>query len=82
MDMVKGSVRRLKKCWERWGSMGTFRLQRILQVKEMQMSAFEQLTTSEGSKPNAARRPGFLLNSTNSEEKWYGQSPCFRKQEG
>lgn len=40
VDIVKG-VRRLKKTQERWGIMGLFRLQRILEVKEMQKSAFE-----------------------------------------
>lgn len=47
--MVRGSVRRLKKTQGRWVSMGLFRLQHILEVKEMQKGAFEQLTTSEGS---------------------------------
>lgn len=48
VDMVKGSVRRLRDPQERWGRVELFRLQNILEVKEMQKTAFEHLTTSEG----------------------------------
>lgn len=76
---MKGSVRRLKKLQERWGSMGLFKLQHILEVKEMQESAFEQPTSSEGSLMLQGDQDS--LNSTNSEDKWYGQSPRLRKEE-
>lgn len=42
VHVVKGGVRKLKKPQERWGSMGQFSLQHILEVKEMQKNAFEQ----------------------------------------
>lgn len=45
----EGSVRRLREPQERWGRMELFRLQNIIEVKEMQKTPFEHLTASEGS---------------------------------